>query len=158
MSDPRASRPYYQDEVIDNGRMTEPMNKFIDDLVLSNKNLSDRLDSLEGLYSDDWHEVGSAGEPVFLNSWQNQDPANDSAAFYKVGSIVHVKGLVKSGASGNEVFVLPSSYRPDSSLHIATITNSATDNVRLRVADDGRVIPVGTITDWVSIHVSFSIA
>jgi hypothetical protein len=64
-----------------------------------------------------FHEVGAAGEPAFENSWANESPGfESSAAFYKDPfGIVHLKGLVASGALGN-IFTLPAGYRPAKNL------------------------------------------
>src|SRR5262245_56690258 len=57
---------------------------------------------------ENWHEVGSPGEPVFMNSWHNVDPSKfASAAFFKDHEgIVHLKGYVRDGTKA-PIFALP---------------------------------------------------
>jgi hypothetical protein len=67
-----------------------------------------------------WHMVGAPGEPGFENGWANAPPALpltfEGAGFYKDHEgVVHLKGLIKSGASGGGIiFHLPTGYRPAS--------------------------------------------
>jgi hypothetical protein len=64
--------------------------------------------------SEDWHEVGTPGEPGFLKSWVNDPGTGTTAAFYKDREgVVHLKGLVAKG-TGIEIFQLPPGYRPAS--------------------------------------------
>lgn len=61
-----------------------------------------------------WHEIGAAGEPAFMNSWENYGGGlgYHPAAFFKDPfGIVHLTGLIKNGMTG-VVFTLPSGYRP----------------------------------------------
>ncbi len=62
--------------------------------------------------SEDWHEVGSPGEPPLLNGWLNAISDNyQGAAFYKDhDGIVHLRGLVEGGSG--PIFILPPGYRP----------------------------------------------
>src|SRR2546423_10779592 len=64
--------------------------------------------------AENWHEVGSPGEPVFQNGWTNTGPATDvTAAFFKDPyGIVHLKGLIYNGTDGAAIFVLPEGCRP----------------------------------------------
>jgi len=66
-----------------------------------------------------WHEVGTAGQPEFLNSWENVKLSlgafPESVAFYKDHEgIVHVRGEAIAGAEGTIIFQLPPGYRPTS--------------------------------------------
>jgi hypothetical protein len=62
--------------------------------------------------SENWHLVGSPGEPAFQNSWQNAGSATP-VAFYKDRSgIVHLTGEAFGGPSNNTIFQLPVGYRP----------------------------------------------
>jgi hypothetical protein len=73
-----------------------------------------------------FHEVGTAGEPAFAPSASNLPSgtalyAFETAGFYKDREgVVHLKGYVIAGASGN-MFVLPPGYRPaDKKLRVLT--------------------------------------
>jgi hypothetical protein len=63
--------------------------------------------------AEGWHEVGAAGEPGFLNSWESGPaPDGQTAAFYKdYEGIVHLRGMVTGGIA-SFVFQLPVGYRP----------------------------------------------
>jgi len=59
-----------------------------------------------------WHEVGTPGEPGFLNAWTNAAAPSETAAFFKDREgMVHLKGTV-TGGTALDVFVLPPGYRP----------------------------------------------
>jgi len=63
---------------------------------------------------ENWHEVGTPGEPGFLNSWSNRPGPSETAAFYKdQEDVVHLRGGAESGTAGT-VFRLPVGYRPPS--------------------------------------------
>ncbi len=60
---------------------------------------------------ENWHEIGSPGEPEFEHSWHNFGGLFARAAFYKDHEgIVHLKGTVTGGLGA--VFRLPAGYRP----------------------------------------------
>ena len=59
-----------------------------------------------------WHEVGTPGQPEFLNSWTNLLSHAEPVGFYKdQEGVVHLKGTATSGASA-PIFRLPPGYRP----------------------------------------------
>jgi hypothetical protein len=59
--------------------------------------------------------------PTFLNGWTQFDSVGHPVRYYKDSTgIVHLKGLVKGGATSTEIFKLPSGYRPSSPLLIFT--------------------------------------
>ncbi|MCK6077907.1 hypothetical protein [Paenibacillus silvae] len=66
--------------------------------------------------------------PTLLNGWTNY---NDSGSFYNVAYIkdalgyVHLRGLIRSGAVGTAVFVLPTGYRPKSAMIFASISTGS---------------------------------
>ena len=63
-----------------------------------------------------WHEIGTSGQPGFLNSWVNvtTGPVHpESAGFYKDHEgVVHLKGAVTGGGSLKPIFQLPAGDRP----------------------------------------------
>jgi hypothetical protein len=66
-----------------------------------------------------WHEVGTSGQPGFLNSWENVKISlgafPETVAFYKdQDGIVHLRGDAISGTSGTAIFNLPPGFRPTS--------------------------------------------
>jgi len=109
---------------------------------------------------EDWHEVGTAGEPVFENSWVNFD-TDRPARFYKDPlGIVHLSGLIKTGSIGTVAFTLPEGYRPDhdsGNAHIATASNSLYGE--LVINTDGSVKPSVGSNAWFSLfNISFKAA
>lgn len=76
---------------------------------------------------DVWHAVGTAGEPVFQDSWGNYGGPYVGARFRKMaGGVVYVQGLVNRPSppgGGSTVFVLPAGYRPLAFIAFATPCN-----------------------------------
>jgi hypothetical protein len=64
--------------------------------------------------SEPWHFVGAAGEPAFMNGWEDFPPesSSDAVAFYKDHEgVVHLKGRAVGG-TGTHMFNLPAGFRP----------------------------------------------
>ena len=66
-----------------------------------------------------WHEVGTPGQPEFMNSWENVKVSlgafPETVAFYKdQDGIVHLRGEAIAGTSGTAIFNLPPGFRPTS--------------------------------------------
>lgn len=106
---------------------------------------------------EDWHEVGTTGEPAFQNSWVNYGGADATAAFYKDPfGRVHMRGLVKSGTVPAVAFTLPVGYRPPKSEYFATVANSAFG--ALDVGSSGDIYIRTGSNVWFSINCSFRAA
>jgi len=79
-------------------------------------NLTEWLRRLvDSLSVECWHEVtaqGSDGWVDFENSWINYGSVFNTAAFYKSGDRVYLKGMIKSGSVSQIAFTLPEGYRP----------------------------------------------
>lgn len=105
---------------------------------------------------EEWHEVGSSGEPVFAGTWVNFGGSNDTAAFYKdPWGRVHIKGSIKSGTIGTNCFTLPSGYHPPGDLYFAAYSNGAFGGIRINTS--GVVRPITGSTTEVSINCSFRV-
>jgi hypothetical protein len=67
---------------------------------------------------EDWHYVGTVGEPSFQSTWANLGDPYQRASFYKdTEGKVHLRGFIQptppgGQPSGNIVFQLPIGYRP----------------------------------------------
>jgi hypothetical protein len=86
-----------------------------------------------------WHEVGGTGEPGFENAWVNYGPCCNTAGFYKDRfGLIHLKGLVKTGAIGSTIFTLPAGYRSPLELLLPTVSNNAFGEIV--TYPDGRVV------------------
>jgi hypothetical protein len=60
-----------------------------------------------------WHEVGTAVEPSFQDTWTNYGNGAETCAFRKDGeNFVHIKGVVKGGHAISYIYTLPAGYRP----------------------------------------------
>ncbi|MGV9206349.1 MAG: hypothetical protein ACOC44_20270, partial [Promethearchaeia archaeon] len=106
----------------------------------------------DGVHGTDFdiHYVGESGEPSFQNGWENYGGDFSKAAFWKIGNMVYLQGLIRNG-SNDVMFTLPSGYRPSKDRIIATISSN----------DIGRVaiLPNGDIdsnsinsSSWVSLE------
>lgn len=64
--------------------------------------------------------------PSFLNSWVNFG-GSDAIAGYFIdgGSMVHLKGKVKTGTINTPIFTLPAGYRPSENLLFSVPSNGA---------------------------------
>ena len=70
---------------------------------------------------EDWHLVGAAGEPPFLNDWANGGSGFAPLRFYKDQlGIVHIQGTIATPGITNHVFTLPPGYRPAFGLRFRT--------------------------------------
>ncbi len=66
-----------------------------------------------------WHEVGTPGQPAFLNSWEDVKISlglfPETVAFYKdLEGVVHIRGEATAGTEGTPIFDLPPGFRPGS--------------------------------------------
>jgi hypothetical protein len=86
-----------------------------------------------------YREIGTPGEPQFLNGASNWSAAYSSAAFLKDNEgFVHLKGTVNATA-GAVIFTLPEGYRPRRILDIGTIASSTAGFVYIKPNGDVEV-------------------
>jgi hypothetical protein len=94
-----------------------------------------------------YREIGTPGQPDFLNGARNYSPAYSTASFLKDGEgFVHLKGTVVANAAseGAEapdvvIFTLPPGYRPRRILDIATVASTSTGFVYVHPNGDVEV-------------------
>lgn len=55
--------------------------------------------------------LGEWQTPTMQNGWVAFDSTYNPPGYIKFGDMVYLRGLIKSGSSGN-IFVLPAGYRP----------------------------------------------
>jgi len=104
---------------------------------------------------EEWHEIGTSGEPAFENSWVNFSAADATAAFYKDPfGMVYVKGMVKTGTIGLAVFTLPVGYRPTLSRNYATVSNNAFGRLLVDHTNGQVSVQVGSSL-WAAINCRF---
>lgn len=76
--------------------------------------------------------------PTLLNSWADYGNGYNPAGYYKDSfNIVHLRGMVKSGAVATNIFVLPTGYRPALLTMFLTLATDAYS--RIDVYSDGSV-------------------
>ncbi len=81
--------------------------------------------------------------PTLLNNWVNYGEGFNSCGYWKDSfNVVHLRGLVKSGAIGSVIFTLPTGYRPANIEGFPVIRRTATANEigRLDIALNGSVL------------------
>jgi hypothetical protein len=80
--------------------------------------------------------------PVLVNSWVNFDSGFAPVGFrMHPGSLVEVRGLMKSGSMNAVAFTLPAGYRPDHRLLFPAVGGD-NGTARCDVAPDGSVVPI----------------
>ncbi len=100
----------------------------------------------QGIIVEDWQY------PALMNNWIPYGAPYPLPSFMKDPmGYVHMKGLIKNGTYGSDVFQLPMGYRPSERLHIATVAD--TTFAYLHINTDGRVEANGD-TDWLSLTVA----
>lgn len=68
--------------------------------------------------------------PTLLNGWANYGGTATTVGYMKDSmGFVHLKGLVKSGTLGTNVFVLPPGYRPAAYNRVAVIASGTYGNL-----------------------------
>jgi hypothetical protein len=70
---------------------------------------------------------------TFSNSWVDHGAPNQNAQYSKAGDVVRVRGVIKNGTLNTVAFVLPSGFRPPSTLRFSSpegiITVDSSGNV-----------------------------
>lgn len=62
--------------------------------------------------------------PTLINSWVNFGAGFNPAGYFKDPfGVVHLRGTVKSGTVGNDIFILPAGYRPANTEILACVSN-----------------------------------
>jgi hypothetical protein len=106
------------------------------------------LDQLKD-YANSLKNIENVIAPTLVNSWVNY-PGNMPAGYYKDSfGIVHIQGMVKSGAIGSTIFTLPVGYRPSAGFNVATASNGAYGEIAID-ANGVVTATVGSNT-WVSL-------
>lgn len=116
-------------------------------------------DTVDGHHASDFIVGTDSGwvAVTMLNSWVAYDNAygrTDNTLIRKIGNVVFIRGLVKTGTLGTVAFTLPSGWRPE----IHQIFGSSSIDVfhQVRIQSNGDVIPnTGGGSGWCSISCSF---
>lgn len=100
--------------------------------------------------------------PTLLNSWVNYGNPYTPVGYMKDAmGFVHIKGFVKSGASGSAVFNLPAGYRPAVNGSIYGVCNAGPGHGDLVIQEStGAVVPYNVtagsnVTMYASLNITF---
>lgn len=96
-----------------------------------------RIPSFGAGATEDWHVIGTTGEPVFVGAFSN---ASGTTAFkLNTAGEVCLRGNLNAPASatGQVLFVLPEGYRPAQSMTFPTLRGL--QGARVTVATNGEV-------------------
>ena len=64
--------------------------------------------------NENWHEIGTDGEPAFENSWTNSGGDYNTCAFkFNAEGQVLYKGQAGGGTPNTTIYTLPVAYRSD---------------------------------------------
>ncbi|MFW5434360.1 hypothetical protein [Paenibacillus apiarius] len=91
-------------------------------------------------------------KPTLLSGWVEADKS--TVEYFKDAlGFVHIRGMVKSGAMGNPVFLLPKEYRPKQLLETITVskTNDAVIFNNIEITPEGKIIPYIGGDNWLSL-------
>lgn len=88
--------------------------------------------------------------PGYLNGYVTYDGTYTPARYRKLGHVVHLQGMVRSGTTGTPIFTLPTGYRPNYRLLMRAI--SADVAARVDILTNGDVLhQSGGSNAWVSL-------
>lgn len=92
---------------------------------------------------------------TFVGGWVDYgDGVNQTMQYRKVGDIVELRGLIKTGAIPSTAFVLPVGFRPPKSLSFATVSADAFG--RIAISDIGEVAVAQGGALYTAINLQFS--
>ena len=93
-----------------------------------------------------WHDATTMnGWQLYQNGYANAGYAIDS------NGVVHLRGALKDGSTGNAAFTLPEAYRPTHDLYLPIYTYNGNKVGALNILSNGDVIPAqinGYVTDY----------
>ncbi|MCK4828681.1 hypothetical protein KA005_73805 [bacterium] len=99
--------------------------------------------------------------PNLLTSWVNYGGTWAPAGYCKDSfGIVHLKGLIKNGTIGEDIFILPAGYRPEDYVAFATISSDGSEILsRCTIYSDGSVKAASGGNTWFNLSgITFRIA
>lgn len=97
---------------------------------------------------------------AFLNGWSNYGASYSLTQYRKVGDVVTIRGMMKSGTMAQPAFILPTGFRPPSDLQLTTsaFAGGASSVVALvTIRSDGSVTPQEGGNANFNLNVSYSI-
>lgn len=88
--------------------------------------------------------------PALINGWINYAGAFAATAYRRIGGVVYIKGLVKSGTANTVIFNLPAGCRPTEQLIFTGY--SGVGAARIDVAPNGQVNQATGSQDYLSLN------
>lgn len=90
---------------------------------------------------EDWHSVGAASQPSFVNGWANLGGGQVTLQFRMTAlNCVHIVGVVSAASmTATTIFTLPAGYAPTSQLEAPVAPHTAIGGLFLSVATSGAV-------------------
>lgn len=95
---------------------------------------------------EDFHDVGTSGEPPFENGWGNIGSPEAPVGFMLCNGWVHLRGGFAGGTANSVVFTLPVGYRPEFQQEMVIPTTTSTSYAIVVVGTDGGVVYKATVT------------
>jgi hypothetical protein len=92
---------------------------------------------------------------TYTNSWVDFGAGNQAVQYRKVGDMVQMRGLMKSGTIGLASFTLPSGFRPPAPLAMATVSNGLFGYFSISTA--GVVVPAAGSNVSFEVDYQFSV-
>lgn len=111
---------------------------------------------------EDWHEVGTTGEPSFTAPWENYG-GNYQRVGFRIDhdGVVHLRGGASrpSNSAGSFMFTLPPDYRPSERIEVFSVASTdgggdlAPDGGVIEINSSGQVFVYGDTDDrYVSLN------
>jgi len=92
---------------------------------------------------------------TFQNGWVNMGAPYQDAQYRKVGDVVQLRGMMKSGTITTAAFSLPVGFRPPADLILGTVSNAAVGGITITAA--GVVTPSPGSNAWFAVTCQFSV-
>ena len=113
------------------------------------------------LTPEDWHEIGTDGQPAYQNGWSTFTGAHFGYRLLGAIDSVQIHGKLTPGTetNGTAIFTLPEGYRPNYpsfAYHIATnIVGGAGGRIYIESSGGVRVINLDTSGTFYDVNIIF---
>lgn len=93
---------------------------------------------------------------TFQNSWVNFGSGYQAMEYRKVGDMVQLRGLIKSGTVSTDMFTLPTGFRPPAAIQLATAAGGGGYGA-YQIFADGRVAHITGSNASFAVVATFSV-
>jgi len=95
----------------------------------------------------------------FTNSWVNYSIGyHQEAQYRRIGDVVELRGMIKSGTIGSAALTLPVGFRPGGGHHLFPTDSNANAHGRVDAQSDGQIIPRVPANAYTDIHARWSVS